>query len=290
MVGIVWALYRTHRTRIFTTYGLTLAGNVLALFIPTATGWAINDLLAKHWQGLAALISVWIVYTAVGVVRQRFDTRTFTTMYTEVATRVMLKQSRAGIATSSIGARSVLAREFADFFERDVPLVITVTIGFAGAIAVLFAYDIVIGLSCLAFLLPVWAVTRGYARWSSRLNRGLNDQLEREVSVLSAADLRAVRTHYSRLAMWRVNLSDAEAWNWGVLEACAIALAALVVMQTTRMPSVQAGTIYAIMAYLREFVASLDSVPFIVQQLVRLRDISVRTNLTNDACATDDEG
>ncbi|WP_216324594.1 ABC transporter six-transmembrane domain-containing protein [Deinococcus aestuarii] len=254
-------LYRAYRPRILFTYALTLLENLFNLLYPFATGQAIDGLLGGSYAGLALFGGIWLAHSVTGVVRQRFDTRTFTRLYGEVAERVVLGQARRGLPTSQIVARSALSREFVDFFERDVPLIIGALVGFVGSLGMLFGYDALTGLACLALLLPALWVSRHFARRAVTLNRGLNDELEREVDVLSRPGEGPVRDHYRRLALWRVRLSDTEAANWGLLELFLIALAGFVIVRAVRLPGAEPGTIYAMIAYLWTYLDSLAGVP-----------------------------
>jgi ABC-type multidrug transport system fused ATPase/permease subunit len=255
---------------------LTLLENVFELLYPFATGVAINGLLNGDYSSLLLILSVWLAHLTSGTSRKVYDTYIFTRIYGDVATAVVLEQNARGVPTSQIVARSALSRELVDFFERDFPLIITTLIGFAGALVMLFLYDLRIGLYSLALLGPLFLINHLYARHSHGLNRTLNDELEREVDILTSRRAEGVREHYRLLADCRVRLSNAEAANWGVMELFVIALAGGVVIRAVALPDAQAGDIYAIISYLWSYVGSLDNVPFTVQQLSRLRDIGHR--------------
>jgi hypothetical protein len=270
------SLFRANRRRILHTYALTVLENLFNLLYPFATGLAINGLLGGDFSGLALFAGIWLAHAATGVWRQRYDTRTFTHIYRDLATRVVLGQRSRGVPASQIVARSALARELVNFLERDVPLGITALFGFFGSLVMLFLYDALTGLVCLALLAPLVVLNRAFARRALALNKGLNDQLEREVDVLTERRQAAVREHYGLLADWRVRLSDAEATTWGLLEVFIVGLVAFAIVRAVSLPNVEAGTIYSIVAYSWDFVASLGNVPFLVQQLARLRDIGDR--------------
>jgi ABC-type multidrug transport system fused ATPase/permease subunit len=275
----LWTLGRIfdrYRLPILLTYGLTLLENVFELLYPFATGVAINGLLNGDYSSLLLILSVWLAHLTSGTSRKVYDTYIFTRIYGDVATAVVLEQNARGVPTSQIVARSALSRELVDFFERDFPLIITTLIGFAGALVMLFLYDLRIGLYSLALLGPLFLINHLYARHSHGLNRTLNDELEREVDILTSRRAEGVREHYRLLADCRVRLSNAEAANWGVMELFVIALAGGVVIRAVALPDAQAGDIYAIISYLWSYVGSLDNVPFTVQQLSRLRDIGHR--------------
>jgi hypothetical protein len=275
-------LFSTYRLRILLTCSLVLLENAFELLYPFATGVAINGLLNGDYSSLVLLGSVWFAHLISGAFRKVYDTHLFTRIYGDVATAVVLAQGARGVPTSQIVARSALSRELVDFFEHDLPLIITTLTGFAGALVMLFLYDRRIGFYCLLLILPLFVVNQLYARRANDLNRGLNDQLENEVDILTARQPQAVRTHYRLLARWRVRLSNAEVANWGVMELFLIGLAGAVLIRAVALPGVQAGDIYAVVAYLWSYLGSLDHVPFTVQQLGRLHDIGHRMRPPGD--------
>ena len=50
-------------------------------------------------------------------------------------------------------------------------------------------------------------------------------------------------------------------------------------MRAIALPNIAAGDIYTIVTYAMNFTLSMDDVPFLVQQLSRLKDISYRVDL-----------
>ncbi|MFM7428111.1 MAG: ABC transporter six-transmembrane domain-containing protein [Elainella sp.] len=273
-------LFTNYRWSILRTYGLTLLENLFELLYPWAIGVAIDGLLQKDYASLLPLAIAWIIHTFIGVSRQIYDTSIFTRIYGNLATSVVLEQARRGVSTSQIVARSALSREFVDFFEQDIPQIITTLFSFIGALAMLYLYDSQIGSYCLILLLPLLVINHIYARRSRRLNRRLNDQLESEVEVLSKPAPAAIDRHYRLLAKWRIRLSNAEAANWGVMELFVIALSVVVLIRTVTLPHTQPGEIYAVIAYFWNYVSSLDDVPRLVQQFSRLQDIGERMQVS----------
>src|SRR3712207_2641438 len=250
------SLFRANRRRILHTYALTVAENLFNLLYPFATGLAINDLLRGGFSGLALFAGIWLAHAATGVWRQRYDTRTFTRIYGDLATRVVLEQRSRGVPASQIVARSALARELVDFLERDVPLVITALFGFFGSLVMLFLYDAITGLVCLALLAPLVVLNRAFARRALTLNKGLNDQLEREVDVLTERRQAAVREHYGLLADWRVGLSGAAATPPGVFEIFIIGLVAFPILRAGFLSPLGARPDFSIVSFSFGLVAS----------------------------------
>ena len=200
----------------------------------------------------------------------------FRSIYTDLATRTVSEQETMGVSTSQIVARSSLSREFVNFFERDVPATVNSVFGLLGALVLLFFYDAWSAGFCLFLLIPLAILNRRYSSRTLALNRRLNNQLEREVTVLTRRNPSRVLGHYRLLAKWRIGLSDAEAMNWGVMELFSILLSAAVIIRIASLPHIEPGTIYAMLAYLWNFISSLNHVPTLVQQLSRLKDIARR--------------
>jgi ABC-type multidrug transport system fused ATPase/permease subunit len=269
-------IFGKFRGQIVVTYILTLAENLFELCYPSLTGLAINGLLKHDYTGLGLLLGVWFAHTATGVFRQSYDTRVFSSIYTDLATRTVSDQETKGVSTSQIVARSSLSREFVNFFERDVPATVNSVFGLLGALVLLFFYDAWSAGFCLMLLIPLSILNRRYSSRTLTLNRRLNNQLEREVTVLTRRNPSRVLGHYRLLAKWRIGLSDAEAMNWGVMELFSIGLSAAVIIRIASLPHIEPGTIYAMLAYLWNFLSSLNHVPTLVQQLSRLKDIARR--------------
>lgn len=284
-----WALARSVKElfvanvrTISVTYLLSVMENFFNLLYPFATGLAIDELLASRGYGAPALglfLGIWIAHLITGVIRQRYDTAVFTTIYAKLATEMVTTQQKQGVPISQIVARSALAREVVEFFEQDIPHMIALLFSVAGSLAMLFWYDLQIGAACIAILFPMIWINRGYVRKSLKLNSQLNDQLEKEAEIIARKDYQQVEQHYSALSKWRVLLSNAEATNWGITESTLILVAAFVIVRAASISSAEAGTIYAIMAYLWTYVASLANAPTLVQRTCRLRDISDRIKL-----------
>jgi ABC-type multidrug transport system fused ATPase/permease subunit len=267
---------RPFRWRITLTYALTFIEDLLELSYPWATGLAINGLLEHNLLLTLPIIVAWALRSAIGLARQMYDTRLYTSVYNAIVEDTILRQRRAGVRSSQVAARSAMSRDFVTFFEKDVPVVVTAIIGIFGSAAILFWYDLLIGALIAALFIPVYLVNRIYVRVTLRLNEGLNNQLEHEVRAIETAEPGPIRHHFEQLRCWRVRLSDAEAYNWTFIEVLSIVVFVAVLVRSTYLPETDTGDIFAILVYVWRFMENLDHVPQIVQQLTRLQDIRKR--------------
>ena len=272
----VAATIRPFRWRIAFTYALTVIEDLLELSYPWATGLAINGLLAHEYRMIAPVMIAWVLHTAIGCGRQMYDTRLYTKVYNAIVTDTVLRQRQGGVMPTKVAARSAMSREFVAFFEKDMPVVLNTLVSIVGSAAVLFYYDLVIGVVAVSQFLPVAMLNRRYMRHSLMLNQGLNNQLEQEVQVIEVAEEDAVARHFAKVRSWRVKLSDADALNWTAIEGLSILVFLLVLLRVAHMPNAEVGTIFAIFVYVWRLMEKLDLMPQIVQQLMRLKDIRRR--------------
>ena len=270
------SLFSHNRWRILTTYLLFNVENLLRLAQPFALGWAINDLLRSSYVGLALLITQHLLHMLISSFRQMYDTRAFTSIYTDLATRLVLEQRRQEVDVSRVAARSALSRGYVEFLEHYVPMIIRAAYSIVGALAMLAFYDQSLIYICLILLVPACLLNLAYSRRTLALNKRLHDQFEREVEVIERNEGEEVRSHYDAVARWRIRLSDAEAINFSLMELFVLGVMVAALVKYCTLPGVAAGDIFAVFRYVLMFVMAMDSVPKLVQQVSRMRDIGFR--------------
>lgn len=269
-------LSRAERLLIAGTYSLTLLENLCMLAYPALTGWTVDGLLKGSYRGLSALISVWLVHLVTAFVRQRFDTRVFMGLYARLAVLTVAEQQRLGHGTSIVSARVEMMRDLVGFFEADVPAMFSQVVTVVGSLVMLFTYDLQSGFIAMAVLLPMGLVNAWYWRRALQLHRGLNDQIEREIADIEAARPLRLRRHFGRVRRWHVRLSDSESWTWTVTELSTIVALVVLLIDFTASPVFSSGAIYAVLAYVFDYLQGLDSAPALVNNIARLRDIRSR--------------
>ncbi len=269
-------LFSQNRVRILATYTLFTIENLLRLAQPFALGWAINDLLAGQMLGVGVLVGQHVLHLIVGLVRQVYDTRTFAAIYSDLATKMIVSQRASGVDVSRVTARASLSREFVEFFENSIPMLMKVGFSVVGSVIMLAWYDWFIVACCLALLIPAALLSHHYSKWTHRLSRGLHDELEREVDVINSQNEIGVRNHFDEVARWRIKLSNAEAINFGLMECFILGAIVAVLFRACQLPAVQAGDIFAVFRYLMLLLMGLDNLPRLIQQVSRLRDVSSR--------------
>ncbi len=269
-----------HRYRLTLTYllfSIEMIGNLLRPFF---LGVAVNDLLKGSYEGLFLLSFVHFSWLVVGTIRHRLDTRTYSAIYTSLVTKFLARRYNKS-DVSKLSAHSTLAREFVDFLEFDLAYVLEAVFSLLGSLLLLFYYDISVVLVCLGILLPVIGLSYRYGKRMKDLNLQKNDELEKQVDIIATGNNRLIRQHYENLRTWQIRISDQEAWNFGVMEIMVMIVIglSLVITNNTAGSGMEAGSVIGIYSYIQRFVSGLDTIPYTVQRLASLNDITRRIKL-----------
>lgn len=261
--------------RIRLCYALTVGENVLDLLWPFAIGLAIDGLLDGTWTGVGAFVALLLTHTAVGFVRQRYQSRTFNPLYAGVAAELVARQRGAGVDMASVSGRTELVAEYIEFLDVDIPVSIAAGFTVVGSLGMLFVYDPLVGVVAAALAVPVTLLNRRLMARSGDIYRELNDLAEIEVDVIRRGHRNESRRHFGMVGRRWVRLSDTEAASWGIVEVLGVGLWVLTLVRVTS-GTIEVGEVIAMIAYVAFYTAGFDEVPGVLQRLTRLRDIKRR--------------
>lgn len=271
-------LGRRHSRKLFLTLLLVVAENVMYLLYPLLAGFAINAIISgRTWHAVLYAAMVFAMW-AIGAARRSVDTRTFARIYAELAVPVIVAQRSENQSASTIAARVALSREFVDFFEKHLPVLITSLASMTGAAVMLLAIEFWTGAGCLAILLFFACFLPGFTRKNDALFGRLNNRLEKEVSFVSNANAASLGRHYGVLASLRIRLSDREAYGYLAIGSVAALLFAATIAVMSSRGGTDAGHIYSVMTYMWMFAMSLDDGPQLLEKYSQLKDIGRRVN------------
>jgi ABC-type multidrug transport system fused ATPase/permease subunit len=270
-----------HKGRLAVTYTLFSLEMFGSLLRPYFLGEAVNDLQEGSFSGLILLLSVHAAWMIIGTVRQMYDTRTYTEIYKDIVLRFM-RTHGSSKELSVLSARSTLAREFTEFLEFDIVYIVEAGYNILGSLFMLYFYEPGVLMICAAVLVPVLFISRRYGSKMGMITRHRNDELEKQVDVISSRDEKQIEEHYSKLRTWQIRLSDMQAWNFGFMEITVmIVLGSALVLshQQTGGEGMWAGDIVGIYSYILKFLSGLDTIPYAVEKTATLRDIVRRLDV-----------
>ncbi len=265
-------IWNTYRARIAGTLSLLTVERLLGVAVPFVLGVAINDLIAGSLRGVWWLVALEVTALLIGTGRRLYDSRVYAGIYSDVADNTA---QRTDISVSRRAARLGLARELVDFFEWELPELLAALVGILGALTMLIyllpsvgALSIVVGL----LVAVVFVLSRGRM---FNLNKLLNNELERQVTMLESGRAFLRWRHLSRLARWRIHLSDLEAVNFAIAELLLSALIIGAVVVTVR-TGLSVGEVFAVLTYLIGLAENLIVLPWTYQQSIRAHEIGGR--------------
>ena len=265
-------IWLTYKAKIFATMSLLTAERLFAVAVPFVLGVAINDLIAGSYRGVWMLAGLEVAVLGIGTFRRLYDTRVYAGIYTDVADRVA---SKTTTPITRRAARLQLGRELVDFFEWELPQLIASIIGIFGAFVMLLYLLPTIGAISVAVATVIGIVFVTSKRRMFGLNKLLNNELERQVTMLEADTPFSRRMHLSRLARWRIHLSDLEAANFAIAE---LLLAALIIgaVVITIKTGLSVGGVFAVLTYLIDLAEGLLVLPWTYMQSIRAQEIGGR--------------
>lgn len=284
-------LMMKHKYQLIFTYSLfslEMLGGLLRFYF---FGEAINDLIKGSYKGLIILTAVHLAYLVIGTIRHMFDTRTYSAIYTSLVTK-FLSRRYTKTDVSKLTAHSTLAREFVDFLEHDLVYVIEAVYNILGSLIILFFYDKTVVFICLAIMIPVIIISMLYGKKMLRLNKHKNDELEKQVDIISTGNNATIRHHYNNLRKWQVRISDKEAWNFGFMEIMVLLVIAvsLIASKNLHSTTIMAGSLFGIYSYILKFASGLDTIPYTMERLSSLSDITRRIELEADDMSAGEAG
>lgn len=269
-------LLRHFHWRIVVTWVLVLLENTLWAFVPLFIGRAIDALLAKQVGALWEVAAVLAALTAVAIGRRIYDTRCYGTMRVRFGAELVRRLRERPV--SQVNARLEMSREMVDFLEDYVPQLLTGVVQLVVSVAILWSFDVRLGLSALAVVLAIAVVYALFHRRFYRQNSDLNAQREKQVSVLAERLREPLWNHLMRLRRAEVRLSDTEAVLYGAIFAAMFAFVLVNLTLAAAIPAVTAGMIFAILSYSWELVEAGVTLPAVLQQSTRLAEIRQRLN------------
>lgn len=270
---------KEHRQRLLMTFILVALENILFLVYPLFGSFMVNAIIQGNTlQALSYSVLVLVIW-GIGASRRAVDTRAFARIYAEIAVPIILNQRQKGSSHSTITARITLSRQFVDFFEQHLPMMIMSGFSIVGTAIMLLFIEFWVGVMACAILLMFLILLPNYASINDRLYLKLNNRLEKEVDLIGHATERTLNQHYDILAKLRIRLSNREALGYLWIGVAMSGLFGLAVVLLANTKNIQAGHIYAVITYLWTFAISLDDAPRLLEEFSKLKDVSERVQV-----------
>jgi len=270
------SLIRRFWKKTLLTWVLVVLEGAALVAMPMAIGWAVDDLMNESLAGIFKLAGLCLFMLFAGAGRRFYDTRAYARIYSQVANELVEHEQNQDVSLSRISARSNLFTEFIQFLEESIPGVITEIIGLFGTLVIIVFIDIKVFLACLisaALTVVIYGVSE---KKIFSLNKGGNDELERQVDVFASKDAKRTQSHFTKLMDWQIRLSDLETLNFSLIWVILGAVLVFSVVTVTSSGSATFGQIVSTVMYVFGFAEGVLAFPLYYQQVIRLREIGLR--------------
>ena len=275
----LFGLIRRFKKKISLTLFLVIAESILDLLFPLFIGFAINSLLNQNFDGVIALSVLGVLALLVGSGRRFYDTRAYAGIYTTLTSEVVNRDQQNDIEVSKTAAKTSLLTELVEFLENSVPSIITSLIGLVGILIIIFSLSQPVFWAAVALFVLMALVYILSGKRNFQYNKSYNDQLEQQWSTLSEKQLPAIETHFKKMMHWNIKLSDLETLNYGVLWLGIIGLLIYAPIVVIDGGVTNYGLVFSLLMYVFQYIESIIELPFFVQQLIRLQEISGRLSV-----------
>ena len=200
-----------HKKRLSITFSLVMAENLLLLLYPLVGSFAVNAVLQGNLVSALTYAVMVLIIWATGSARRAVDTRAFTRIYSELAVPVIVNQRLKGFDTSTTTARVALSREFVNFFEQHLPILMTSLFSIIGAVVMLLLIEFWSGVVALLIVLGFGLILPNYVKANDHWYFKLNNRLEKEVDCVERANQYELIKHYRLVERLRILISNREA-------------------------------------------------------------------------------
>jgi len=270
------AIFSRFKWQISLTLLLVVIEAILGIFYPLLIGLAINDILKGSYQGIYWLTTLGISSLLVGTLRRFYDTRIYSTIYRKTVTGMVAAEHIKSRPVSAISARCNLMTEFVVFLENTLPDIVQSVIAIIGVSVIVATLNIKVFFACFALLLLVLSVYTFTGRKNFNLNKGYNDELERQVQAIESKSNTTSKKHFNALMRWNVTLSDLETSNYFIIWSGVIALFIYTPITVIDDGVLTYGLVFSILMYVFDYIENLATMPLHIQQAIRLKEISQR--------------
>jgi len=264
------------RWKILFTFALVTLEALTGILFPLLIGIAIDGLLEDSIDGVLYLSIAGVAALIVGSARRFYDTRIYSGIYCRITPEMIQNETNKDASVSRISARTGLLTEFVEFLENSMPEMINALISVVGILAIIATLNIDVFFACISILGLIVFIYTITGKFNYKLNTKYNNQLEKQVDVLTARDSIAIKSFYQELMRWNVKLSDLETINYFVIWVGVIAVFIYTPITVIGAGILSYGLVFSIIMYVFNYAGSIVSFPLFIQQVIRLKEISAR--------------
>jgi ABC-type multidrug transport system fused ATPase/permease subunit len=258
--------------------------NVSFIIEPTFFGKLLDSLIDHFYDHekvdfilpLIIWIIVYLINVIGGTLHRLFNGSTYSKMYANIATEVVLESQCREDQFSKMLVRAELVKEYIAFFKERLPEVMWQLSATAGAIIALFFYDYRIALVCLIVIIPIGFINNLNRKKVTLLQKDIHDNQEELFHLIESRDTSKITQFYRNTISPKTRIARWNAFGYSSVKVLLVVIFIGVLFICVDVDKFTTGRIYSIVAYLWTFIASTDYLPELMESLASMKDLNVR--------------
>lgn len=270
----IGAIFKKYKFKLSFTLFLILLEAGLGILFPLFIGNAVDSAINKSNQGAIYLGLLGVAMVAVGVGRRIFDSRFYAKIYQNIGSETISKMEDN--IDSKKTARLGMIRELVEFMENSLPELIYSIIGLFGIISIIYFLNLKVFYGSLITTFIIFLIYWATSSRTIRFNKSSNDELEKQVDVISKNDQQALNLHLKKMMKWNIKLSDLEAINFSLSWIVLMVFLVASIIISASDGIIKYGALTSLIMYVFQYMESIISLPFFYQNWLRLKEITER--------------
>lgn len=263
---------KNYKLKLIITYILFLVENVLAISYPYLFGNFINYIITDEYSKLYILPLALIAFVGTSIFRMMFDTRTFSEIYRDIASNLIVRLKKESVPTTKISARVNLSSSLVTFFESDLPRIIYMLFALGGGLYFIFLLDTNVGFLAILAVTIIGLIGWKFSKKIGKHTKAINDLHEREIENIESQPNPGHL--YKIQKILQVKYSDASAINtlYNDLVIYSFIIVGILLYISTN-DILLAGTALSMYQYMLKVVNGVSQLPSSISQYANLKDV-----------------
>ena len=263
-----------HKLPFSFTFLLILMESLLTLLYPLGIGYAVDCAISGEYSGILPLGALGLVTLIVGMARRFFDSRFYARMYQKIGSETVSRLENQDASVKS--ARLGMIKELVEFLEFSLPELINAIIALFGVIIIVATLNLNVFFGTLISTLTILGIYWVSGAKTIRFNKGSNDELEKQVKVISKNNENELEKHLKKMMKWNIKLSDLEALNFSLAWLVLMVFLIASILISIDHGVTKYGALFSLIMYVFLYMENVISLPFFYQNYLRLKEITHR--------------
>ena len=274
-------LLNNYSKGLFFTYFLFVVDVVYLVFVPTLNGFTTNEIITnKNYNlGVGALLVYWLFYCVFSYLKQRYDTRLFSSLSQDLSRRVITKHITKNSDNSLIVAHTDLVQQFRSFLEHDLMGIIRSFLEFIISLILLLLLDYKMGLMSVVSLPIVYFISIHFVAKISKSYKQKYILYEQQLDIISSKNLDSVNDYLQQTKNLEVQISDLSAFSYRSSYMMSMIFIMLGFWIYANNPNLQLANLVASLGYLYNIFWAITSISFYLNTISSLKETANRINL-----------